>query len=223
MRNIFPNIETGIIFLVIISASLWGIKSCRAKSANTLTSTAPLPAASLPNFKDTTASLATPVSPASRRVNVPKAPSRPALASDVSSIDPNTQVMPSQQVMTAPSNPGGVPTSYDTRVVRSKSVTPNVTTEPNVVVSNATPLYVLIAGLNVRTSPNLKARSLGKLKLNDVVYFMNDKTEEATAVHLIDGTEVSAPWFKIKTKRGTEGWVHGSGVDFYKRSPKKNF
>ena len=218
MRNIFPNIETAIIFLVIISASLWGIKSCRAKGSNTIATTSVPTTSALPAFQqhDTSASLATPSSPASRKVNVSKPPTRPAPTTDVTIAEQN---QPVQQVVTTLPN-SGVPTSYSTPVVRSKSIT---TTEPNVVVSNATPLYVLIGGLNVRTSPNLKARSLGKLKLNDIVYFMNDKTEEVTAVHLADGTEVSAPWFKIKTKRGTEGWVHGSGVDFYKRSPKKNF
>lgn len=220
MRNIFPNIETGIIFLVIISASLWGIKSCRAKGSNTIITTSVPATSALPAFqqRDTLGSMATPTSPASiqRKVNVSKPPTRPASATDVTVVDQN-QLGP--QVVTTPAN-SGVPTSYNIPVVRSKSLT---TTEPSVVVSNATPLYVLIGGLNVRSSPNLKGRSKGKLHLNDIVYFMNEKTDEVTSVHLADGTEVSAPWFKIKTKKGTEGWVHGSGVDFYKRSPKKNF
>jgi hypothetical protein len=49
---------------------------------------------------------------------------------------------------------------------------------------------------------------------------MNEVTEAAQTVRLQDKTEVSKPWFKIKTKRGTVGWVHGSGVDFYKRKPQ---
>ena len=221
MRNIFPNIETGIIFLVIISASLWGIRSCRAKGANTITTTSVPTTSALPAFsqRDTVGSLATPTSPASRKLNTIKAPLHPTPTTDVTLGDQNLSGTPVQQTLTTPTN-SGVPTAYNIPVVRSKSVT---STEPSVVVSNATPLYVLIGGLNVRSSPNLKGRSKGRLHLNDVVYFMNEKTDEITSVHLADGTEVSAPWFKIKTKRGTEGWVHGSGVDFYKRSPKKNF
>lgn len=232
MRNIFPNIETAIIFLVIISASLWGIKSCRAKNANTIVSTVPTTTTALPNFRDTTTSLATPTSPASstlpalRRVNVPKAPVKIQNSNDLSSTDPNSSISNTtlQPAVTSPN----VPASYNTNVVRGKGLTPATPqsqgqSQPSVVFSNNSPLYVLIAGLNVRTTPNLKGRSLGKLHLNDIVYFMNEKSDDVTTVHLADGTEVSAPWFKIKTKRGTEGWVHGSGVDFYKRSPKKNF
>ena len=86
--------------------------------------------------------------------------------------------------------------------------------------ASGTSLYVLINGLNVRAKPDLKAKSLGKLKINDQVYFMNEVTPEAQTVRLIDKTEVTKPWFKIKTKKGTVGWVHGSGVDFYKRKPQ---
>jgi Bacterial SH3 domain len=105
---------------------------------------------------------------------------------------------------------------------------PGTKPKPSPVTSATTPatpasgtmLYVLINGLNVRTKPELKAKSLGKLKLNDQVYFLNEVTGGTQTVRLQDKTEVTKPWFKIKTKRGTVGWVHGSGVDFYKRKPQ---
>ena len=80
-------------------------------------------------------------------------------------------------------------------------------------------LFVLINGLHVRAKPDLHAKSLGKLKLNDEVYFANDVTENTSSIHLATGEVVTKPWVKIKTKRGTIGWVHGSGVDYYKRKP----
>ena len=49
---------------------------------------------------------------------------------------------------------------------------------------------------------------------------MNEVTDTPECVHLANGKEVCKPWFKIKTKHGTVGWVHGSGVDFYKRKPQ---
>ena len=100
----------------------------------------------------------------------------------------------------------------------AKNVKTPVTATPSM--ASGTMLYVLIDGLNVRTKPDLKAKQLGKLKVNDQVYFMNEVTEAAQTVRLADKSEVTKPWFKIKTKRGTVGWVHGSGVDFYKRKPQ---
>jgi phosphoglycolate phosphatase-like HAD superfamily hydrolase len=102
------------------------------------------------------------------------------------------------------------------------SSTPKSGTETNTAATPSnTMLYVLINGLNVRAEPSLKAKSKGRLKLNDQVYFLGDKSETMQTVRLADGTSVSKFWFKIQTKRGTIGWVHGSGVDFYKRKPSE--
>jgi hypothetical protein len=80
-------------------------------------------------------------------------------------------------------------------------------------------LYVTIEGLNVRAEPNLKAKSFGKLKLFDQVTFLGKVTEDAQKLSL--GTdEAEEPWVKIKTKRGTIGWVYGAGVSYYKKKRK---
>jgi Bacterial SH3 domain len=80
-------------------------------------------------------------------------------------------------------------------------------------------LYVTIDGLNVRAEPNLKAKSFGKLKLFDQVTFLGKVTEDAQKLSL--GTdEAEEPWVKIKTKRGTIGWVYGAGVSYYKKKRK---
>ncbi len=80
-------------------------------------------------------------------------------------------------------------------------------------------LYVTIDGLNVRAEPSLKAKSFGKLKLHDQVAFLDKVTEDTQKLSL--GTEeANEPWVKIRTKRGTIGWVYGAGVSFYKTKRK---
>ncbi len=80
-------------------------------------------------------------------------------------------------------------------------------------------LYVTIEGLNVRAEPSLKAKSFGKLKLHDQVAFLDKVTEDTQKLSL--GTEeANEPWVKIRTKRGTIGWVYGAGVSFYKTKRK---
>ena len=145
-----------------------------------------------------------PTTPASTTTNAP-----PPLPND-----PNAGVVTQQQTVPAP-------VLQSPSTVQNPSVAPattTVTTAPTVTVQQSgTMLYVLIDGLNVRSKPDLKAKTLGRLKLHDQVFFLNEVTPEAQTVRLIDKTEVTKPWFKIKTKKGTVGWVHGSGVDFYKR------
>ncbi|MBP7273466.1 MAG: SH3 domain-containing protein [Saprospiraceae bacterium] len=80
-------------------------------------------------------------------------------------------------------------------------------------------LFVIIDGLNVRTEPNLKAKSLGKLKLFDQVIFMNEVTDTIQKISL-GYEEATEPWVKIKTKKGTIGWVYGAGVSYYKKKRK---
>jgi hypothetical protein len=77
-------------------------------------------------------------------------------------------------------------------------------------------LYVTIDKLKVRKTPGLKGQSLGELKLFDEVYYMNEVTDSTYTVNL--GTEkANEPYVKIKTKRGTVGWVYGAGVHYAKK------
>ncbi len=98
-----------------------------------------------------------------------------------------------------------------------RPVTPAPSTAP--AKTDGQPLYVTIEGLNVRAEPNLKAKSFGKLKLFDQVTFLGKVTDAAQKLSL--GTaEAEEPWVKIKTKRGTIGWVYGAGVSYYKKKRK---
>lgn len=77
-------------------------------------------------------------------------------------------------------------------------------------------LYVTIDKLKVRKTPGLKGEFLGELKLFDEVYYMNEVTDSLYEVNL--GKEKARePYVKIKTKRGTVGWVYGAGVHYAKR------
>lgn len=88
--------------------------------------------------------------------------------------------------------------------------------------TNAQMLWVVIDGLNVREKPELKAKSFGKLKLHDKVTFLGETTKETQKLSL-GAVEADEPWVKIKTQRGTVGWVYGAGVSFYKTKKKGAF
>ena len=111
-----------------------------------------------------------------------------------------------------------LPTAPSTMVAPAqRPVTPAPTTAP--AKTDGQPLYVTIEGLNVRAEPSLKAKSFGKLKLFDQVTFLGKVTDDAQKLSL--GTaEAEEPWVKIKTKRGTVGWVYGAGVSYYKKKRK---
>lgn len=217
MKKFFPNIETAIIFVLLICIGLWTLSRCKKKKEEA-------------SLRTATEATVTPLdtgllSPAAARTRIAAKPN-PVTPQVQQPLPPQYQQTP-VPLPTLPSNtPAAVPQSYSTTVspantrptrvpqVTTKSV-PQATTPP----PSNTMLYVLINGLNIRAKADLKAKIKGKLKLNDQVYFLEEATEQAQTVRLANGTMVTKPWFKIQTKRGTVGWVHGSGVDFYKRKP----
>ncbi len=225
MRNFFPNIETAVIAIFILCVALWGASRCKKKkdeaSIRNATEIAVNPLDTLPSPASTR-----PLPPVSR----PPATAYDPTAMPASSIPNGQQVPQSYSTQPLPSSPTmakptAVPmpsTAPTTPQMSGNGQITTVTTTPKSIAaepSGGAGLYVLINGLNVRGKPDLKAKSLGKLKLNDQVTFMQEVTDIAQPVRLADGTTITKPWFKIKTKRGTIGWVHGSGVDFYKRKP----
>jgi hypothetical protein len=228
MKKLFPNIETAIIFFFVVCIMLWGVSRCNKKKDDlSAKSAVESPSANFPPVDTMTSSPAARKAPAQQALPPMTPPSVPIQNDPNQGIaaipQPSSVPMPS----TGQAAPTPVPTTVPTPLkavplpgsASSKTV-PSVSKAATPTMANGTLLYVLINGLNIRTKPELKAKSLGKLKLNDQVFFMNEVTEAAQTVRLQDKTEVSKPWFKIKTKRGTVGWVHGSGVDFYKRKPQ---
>lgn len=77
-------------------------------------------------------------------------------------------------------------------------------------------LWVTIDKLKIRDQPGLKSNVLGELKLFDKVYYLEERTDTTYQVNL--GYEVAdEPYVKVKTQRGTVGWVYGAGVDYHKQ------
>jgi hypothetical protein len=227
MNKFFPNIETMIIVVFILCVMLWGASRCKRQKDDLVNKAVTEGSATLP---DTLASPA-----AAKPIPKPLPPLDPAIA---------TTTTTPQYSPTPPANPGqalpqpvqqqNTPNSYSTPPPTTGNQATTKTKSPSVTKVETTPastaveptgsaLYVLRSGLNVRMQPTVKSKSLGKLKLHDQVYFLDEVSQTAETVHLENGTEVTKPWFKVKTKRGTVGWVHGSGVDFYKRKPQDVF
>ncbi len=215
MRGLFPGIDTIIIFVAVICAALWGFSRCNGKRSDLLVKTAN----ENPIILDSSV-LTIPVSPAASR-QPSRLPPRQLPAPVYNAPDPysTTTIAPSSITPaippTRPINPAGYSQPAIVQapvVVRTPAIQPITVATPS-----GSILYVLINGLHIHSKPDLHAKSLGKLKLDDEVYFANEVTEKTTPVHLANGEVMVKPWIKIRTKRGTVGWVHGSGVDYYKR------
>jgi Bacterial SH3 domain len=227
MNKFFPNIETAIIVVFIFCVMLWGASRCKRQKDDLVNKTVTEGSASLP---DTLASPAAakpmpkalpPLDPAVTTTTPPPqySPTPPANPGQAL-----PQPVPQQNTPNSYSTPPPIPNNKATTSGKSPSVT-RVETSPATTVTEPTgsALYVLRSGLNVRAQPTVKSKSLGKLKLHDQVYFLDEVSQTAETVRLENGAEITKPWFKVKTKRGTVGWVHGSGVDFYKRKPQDVF
>ena len=80
----------------------------------------------------------------------------------------------------------------------------------------ASKLFITIDKLKIRTEPGLKSKVLGELPLFSEVYFMEEVTDSIYSLSL--GKQIAnEPYVKIKTKKGTVGWVYGAGVNYYKK------
>lgn len=78
--------------------------------------------------------------------------------------------------------------------------------------TTAKQFQVIVDGANLREKPALNARSLGKLKLNDMVTFLNETSKEKQKIYIGGNKTSEEAWYKVKTKKGTIGWIYGAGV-----------
>ena len=69
----------------------------------------------------------------------------------------------------------------------------------------------VVDDLRVREKPEMTAKVLTKVTYGTLMDDLNDKTTFETEVEL-QGVKVKAPWVKVRTKEGLEGWVHGAAV-----------
>ncbi len=138
---------------------------------------------------------------------------------------PTTATPPpiAQQPAAQPAAPASSPDTYQpidgsAPATNTSATTPAAGTKPATQNTDAgrSKLYVTIDKLKVRKTPGLKGELLGELKLFDEVYYMDEVTDSSFVVNL--GTEkADEPYVKIKTKRGTVGWVYGAGVHYAKK------
>lgn len=153
-----------------------------------------------------------------------------AHAGEKTAAAPTSIAQSTQQPATPASNPGaytpingesntntGTPVASETAGSKTTSAQPATTGEAAAPKeATGSKLYVTIDKLKVRKTPGLKGESLGELKLFDEVYYMNEVTDSTYEVNL--GREkAKEPYVKIKTKRGTVGWVYGAGVNYIKK------
>ncbi len=84
----------------------------------------------------------------------------------------------------------------------------------------------IVEDLRVREKPELNGKVITKVPYGTLMDDLNDKTTFETEVEL-QGEKKKAPWVKIRTRQGQEGWVHGAAVEicevfhsFYQASPE---
>ena len=84
------------------------------------------------------------------------------------------------------------------------------------------PIYVTIDNLNLRTDPTLKSSVLKRLPLHERVYFTGVISDSTTQVN-IGRVTTNEPWIKVILEDGSEGWLYGAGVQFYKTTNPNAF
>ena len=78
-------------------------------------------------------------------------------------------------------------------------------------------MYTQLEEVVLRGKPNTEAKQLGKIKgINTPVTYLNVRSE-ATQKITINGITTDEPWLKVRTARGTVGWVYGGLVRSYKK------
>lgn len=79
-------------------------------------------------------------------------------------------------------------------------------------------LAVYIDNFKMRSGPGVEHEEVARLKENTIVTFNGEKSMHSTEIKL-RGIKLNAPWLKVKTKEGIDGWIYGGGV---KVAPTEN-
>lgn len=80
---------------------------------------------------------------------------------------------------------------------------------PEGVTITETNLYVsTVDNLRIRETPELNGNVIGKIMRFEEVEYRGEKSTTQTSLE-VDGDQISAPWIKVKTKQGVEGWIWG--------------
>ena len=127
-------------------------------------------------------------------------------------VDTLVNIFPDASSVDTTSGTSKLPRSANGEGASSQKTNPHATALPSQPLSV---LYVTIDGLKLRTGPHLDSLVIIKLPLFEEVYFLGDYTDFVDTINL-GYIEAVEPWFRVRHKKGHEGWVYGAGVDFYK-------
>ena len=72
-------------------------------------------------------------------------------------------------------------------------------------------LFAWVNDLRVRAIPNLKEKKIASLSEGEEMTFMNEISKDSVEAKL-RGRKIKAPFYKIKTKKGVEGWVFAGAL-----------
>ncbi len=71
--------------------------------------------------------------------------------------------------------------------------------------------FAWVNDLRVRAIPDLKERKIASLSEGEEMTFMNEISKDSVEAKL-RGRKIKAPFYKIKTKKGVEGWVFAGAL-----------
>jgi len=72
-------------------------------------------------------------------------------------------------------------------------------------------LEVYIDDFKMRSGPGVKHKEVARLKEKTILVFQGEESMHSTEIKL-RGVKLNAPWLKVKTKEGIDGWIYGGGV-----------
>ncbi|MCH2045366.1 MAG: SH3 domain-containing protein [Saprospiraceae bacterium] len=78
-------------------------------------------------------------------------------------------------------------------------------------------LYVVIDSFKLRKGPDIRDTIIEYLRIGQEVIDLKQRTDKEETFKIKQGLRPkTAPWVKVKTKSGNEGWVFAAGLEFYK-------
>jgi Bacterial SH3 domain len=217
------NLEAIIVVFVLIFVLMVMIPRCRKNpAAEVPVVTAPIPT---PQPLPTPGAEPTATTPAVAEANPATTTPAPAPAAVV----PAPAVVPAEKVTTPESfarklTPKPMTTTTQRAVPRAtvpatgkeETVAFNPDGGGAVETGGGITFYTVVPDVKIRAQPGLDAKILGKIPKDIAVTYLNvrtDKTQKLT----IDNIPHDEPWLKIRTKKGTIGWVYGGTVRGYKK------
>jgi len=196
-----PKLESVIITVFFLCIALWAISKCTSRRIQ-LGKTAPDPLENADERPDQSDLSTAPANQTTDR-GLPKLQNQPLPVAEPA------PVATTPPVKTTP--PGTIP-----KLTKEPPAAPVSAAKPAEAYSS---LFVTINGLKMRKEPNLKAAVVTRLKLDEEVFFLNEKSEKPEEINL--GYETATDyWVKVRSKSGKAGWVFGAGLHYYKMKRK---